>query len=71
MTTSDLFGARQPLNPGRAGSVFYYRLAQLETLGIGTISRLPFSIKILLESALRNCDGYAISEEHVKRLAHW
>lgn len=71
MMTSDLFGARQPLNPGRAGSVFYYRLAQLETLGIASISRLPFSIKILLESALRNCDGYAISEEHVKRLAHW
>jgi aconitate hydratase len=49
----------------------YYSLRALEKAGLGDISRLPFTIRILLESALRNCDGFAVTEEHVKKLASW
>lgn len=50
---------------------FFYSLPALERQGIGTISRLPFSIRVVLESVLRNCDGIKITQEDVKRLAHW
>ncbi|KIV51676.1 aconitate hydratase [Aneurinibacillus migulanus] len=53
------------------GGMYYYRLQTLEEQGIGEISRLPFSIKILLEAALRAMDNRAITEEHVKRIANW
>ncbi|MFT5642566.1 MAG: aconitate hydratase, partial [Janthinobacterium sp.] len=49
----------------------FYSLPALEkTLGIN-ISRLPVSIRIVLESVLRNCDGKKVTEEHVKQLANW
>ncbi|MGN7478243.1 aconitate hydratase AcnA [Solibacillus silvestris] len=47
----------------------YYRLAALEEAGIAKISRLPYSIKVLLESVLRQYDNYVIKEEHVNELA--
>src|SRR4029079_15658384 len=53
---------------GRAG---IYRLSKLEEQGLGFISKLPFSIRVLLESVLRNCDGYEVREEDVKALAAW
>lgn len=49
----------------------FYSLPQLEAQGVGAISRLPISIRILLESVLRNCDGERITDENVKRLARW
>ncbi|BAU26697.1 aconitase [Aneurinibacillus soli] len=49
----------------------YYRLQALEENGLGPISHLPVSIKILLEAVLRNMDGRAITDEHVKRIASW
>jgi len=48
-----------------------YRLDVLEKAGLGKVARLPFSIKVLLEAVLRNCDGELISEEDVKALAGW
>ncbi|MCW5298421.1 aconitate hydratase AcnA [Herbaspirillum lusitanum] len=49
----------------------FYSLPALEKkLGIN-ISRLPVSIRIVLESVLRNCDGQKVTEEHVKQLASW
>lgn len=48
-----------------------YRLSKLEEMGLGTISRLPYSIKVLLESVLRQCDGFAITEDDVRNLAGW
>jgi aconitate hydratase len=49
----------------------FYSLPALEkSLGI-TISRLPVSIRVVLESVLRNCDGKKVTEEHVKQLAGW
>ncbi len=52
-------------------SVHYYRLEALEEQGIGHVSRLPFSIKVLLEAILRQVDGFAVTEEDVVRLASW
>ena len=49
----------------------YYSLAALEKAGVGKISRLPVSIRIVLESVLRNCDGIKVTEEHVRQLANW
>ncbi len=49
----------------------YHSLPALEAAGIGKISRLPVSIRIVLESVLRNCDGVKVTEEHVRQLASW
>ncbi|MFD1018305.1 aconitate hydratase AcnA [Thalassobacillus hwangdonensis] len=49
----------------------YYQLKALEDAGHGKISRLPFSIRILLESLLRQHDGRVIKDEHVESLAKW
>src|SRR5271156_3585353 len=58
-------------NAGQGKEGFYYSLPALEKAGIGKVSRLPVSIRIVLESVLRNCDGKKITEEHVKQLAGW
>ncbi len=50
---------------------YFYSLPALEEAGIGRISRLPVSIRVLLESVLRNCDGKRIGEKDVKALAAW
>jgi len=54
-----------------AGTGKYYSLPALEAAGIGKVSRLPVSIRIVLESVLRNCDGKKVTEEHVRQLANW
>ncbi|MDT8305000.1 MAG: aconitate hydratase AcnA [Anaerolineae bacterium] len=70
MTTKhDYFGARALL-PGH-DNVYYYRLARLAEEGIGHIPRLPFSIRILLETLLRNIDGYLVQADDVAGLAAW
>ena len=66
----DAFGARAVLDTGDGHAVIY-RLERLEKAGSGGISRLPFSIKVLLESVLRNCDGTLITEQDVAALAGW
>ena len=68
--TFDPFGARDTFETG-AGPAGIYRLAKLEQLGLGSISRLPYSIRVLLEAVLRTCDGYQVTEEDVKNLAAW
>ncbi len=62
MTKQDYFGAQATLSNGGT----YYSLAAL-----GDTSRLPYSIKVLLEALLRNCDEYIVSQEDVKKLANW
>ena len=57
------------LSSGRSG--YIYSLKELEKQGIGNLKRLPVSIKIVLESVLRNCDGVLANEGDVKRLANW
>ncbi len=49
----------------------YYRLSAIEEAGVANVSRLPYSIKVLLESVLRQYDGYVIKDEHVNELAKW
>src|SRR5579871_3329822 len=49
----------------------YYSLPHLEAAGVGPISRLPISIRIVLESVLRNVDGIRVEEEDVRTLANW
>lgn len=49
----------------------YYDLRALEEAGVGKVSRLPFSIRVLLESLVRQHDGRVISDKHVKGLANW
>ncbi|MEM9587854.1 MAG: aconitate hydratase AcnA [Planctomycetota bacterium] len=66
----DPFGARDQFDYG-SGKATLYRLSRLEEAGLGEISRLPFSIRVLLESVLRNCDGFAVTEQDVKNLAAW
>ena len=67
---TNTFGARTAFQTP-AGSAYFYQLAKLEEQGLGKISRLPFSIKVLLESLLRNCDGFVVREQDVANLAKW
>lgn len=60
------FSTRRPFKHGNL-----YSLKALEATGIGHISRLPISLRIVLESVLRNCDGHKITEEDVRTLANW
>jgi aconitate hydratase len=48
-----------------------FQISKLKELGIGDPSKLPFSIKVLLESAIRNCDNYAVTENDIKTLLSW
>jgi aconitate hydratase len=58
-------------NAAQGKEGFYYSLPALEEAGIGKISRLPVSIRIVLESVLRNCDGKKVAEKDVVTLANW
>ncbi|HEX3727466.1 MAG TPA: aconitate hydratase AcnA [Pirellulales bacterium] len=66
----DPFAAAATFETGH-GKARLFRLSKLEETGICRIAELPFSIRLLLESALRNCDGYSVREEDVKNLATW
>ena len=55
----DPFGARDSFDTGD-GKVDLFRLSRLEDQGLGAISGLPYSIRVLLEAVLRNCDGYIV-----------
>ncbi|RME51265.1 MAG: aconitate hydratase AcnA, partial [Caldilineae bacterium] len=68
--TKDPFGARAIFDTG-SGQAYLYRLDKLEKDGVGNIQRLPFSIKVLLEALLRECDGYIITPDDVTALANW
>src|SRR4030095_8564947 len=57
------------LSSGATGQ--YYSLPALEAAGVGKVSRLPQSIRIVLESVLRNCDGRKVTAEHVREVANW
>jgi len=67
----NLFGTRRAFDPGNGQSGQLYSLPALEEAGVGPVSRLPVSLRLVLESVLRNCDGVRITEEHVRALAQW
>ncbi len=66
----DPFSARDTFETGN-GKAVIYRISRLEDEGVGTVSRLPYSIRILLEAVLRNCDNFAVTEQDVRNLAAW
>lgn len=67
----NLFNSYQQFNSTADEQSGFYNLSALEAAGLGRISRLPVSIRIVLESVLRNCDGKKITEAHVRQLAAW
>jgi aconitate hydratase len=66
----NLFGAASKLKSA-VGETTIFRLDRLAELKLGDIARLPFSIKVLLESCLRNADNFEVMEDDVRRLAAW
>jgi aconitate hydratase len=57
--------------PTASGKAHFASLRKLETALGMSVTRLPVSIRIVLESVLRNCDGVKVTPEHVKQLAGW
>jgi len=69
--TNDPFHTLQSFDAGGGRQGWFHSLPALEKQGVGPISRLPVSIRIVLESVLRNCDGKRVAEEDVRTLANW
>ncbi|MDP1587442.1 MAG: aconitate hydratase [Prosthecobacter sp.] len=61
----------QTFTTGNGSAGKFYSLPALEQAGIGKVSKLPVSIRIVLESLLRNLDGKKVTEADVKNLANW
>ena len=70
--THNLFNTRQSFKTGAGSDGVFYSLPQLEKEGVGNVSRLPISIRIVLESVLRNFDGgRKVGENAVRQVANW
>jgi aconitate hydratase len=70
-TAHNLYNSLQSFDLGDSRKGHFYSLPALEAAGVGNISRLPVSIRIVLESVLRNVDGQKVTERDVKTLANW
>src|SRR5215467_1324880 len=68
---NDEFRTLKTFDAGKGREGFFFSLPALEEQGIGKISRLPVSIRIVLESVLRNCDGNKVRRKDVEALAKW
>ena len=66
----NLFNSRQEFSL-HSGKGTLYSISALEAAGVARVSRLPVSIRIVLESVLRNFDGKRITEAHIRELANW
>ena len=66
----NLYDTRQQLKLKSGDTATYYSLPKLAEK-FPNVKRLPISIRIVLESVLRNCDGKKVTEEHIKQLASW
>ena len=67
----DPFGALSTFEKSDGTNANYMSLKSLEDSGVCNLEDIPFSIRILLESALRNCDGFLVNEADVRRIAQW
>jgi aconitate hydratase len=67
----NLFNTLQKFDLGNGSQGSFYSLPALEKAGVGPVSRLPVSLRLVLESVLRNCDGKRVSEAAVRALANW
>src|SRR5438876_926022 len=68
---NDEFKTLNEFDAGKGREGFFFSLPALEEQGIGKISRLPVSIRIVLESVLRNCEGKKVRRKDVEALAKW
>src|SRR5207237_10105078 len=68
---NDEFKTLQKFDAGNGREGFFHSLPELGRQGVGKISRLPISIRIVLESVLRNCDGKKVRGKDVEALARW
>jgi aconitate hydratase len=68
---SNLFGTLRQFDTGSGQTGAFYSLPALEKAGVGAISKLPVSIRLVLESVLRNCDGKKVTETNIRELATW
>src|SRR3982075_1645991 len=68
---NDEFKTLQKFDAGNGREGFLHSLPTLEEQGVGKISRLPVSIRIVLESVLRNCDGKKVGRKDIETLANW
>src|SRR5438270_2515957 len=68
---NDEFKTLQKFDAGNEREGFFHSLPELEKQGVGRISRLPISIRIVLESVLRNCEGKKVRGKDVETLARW
>jgi len=68
---NDPFKTLREFSPSKGKTGRYHSLAALEAAGLGKISRLPRSIRVVLEALVRHCDGKLVNEDHVKALAAW
>lgn len=71
MSEHNFLNTLQTFDLGNGKTGRFYSLPALEAAGAGRISRLPVSLRIVLESVLRNFDGRTITEQHVRDLASW
>src|SRR3989338_7172816 len=55
----------------KAGVFAYYKISEITKIGMPDPSKLPYSIKILLESAVRSCDNFQITKDDIRKLANW
>src|SRR5438034_11063102 len=67
----NVFDSLQKFDLGNGQQGTFYSLPALEKADVGTISTLPVSIRLVLESVLRNCDGKKVTEANVRALANW
>ena len=67
---NDEFKTLRKFDAGKRHEAFFHSLPALEEQRIGKISRLPVSIRIVLESVLRNCDGQKVRRKDVEALAN-
>jgi aconitate hydratase len=70
-TPHNLFNTLQSFDLGNGSTGQFYSLPALEKAGVGPISKLPVSVRLVLESVLRNCDGLKVQEANVLELANW
>ena len=67
----NLFDTLKELKLPSGATGRYYSLPALANAGLPKVARLPVSIRLVLESVLRSCDGKKVTEEHVRQLANW
>ena len=69
-TNSSSFNARKSFETS-AGTVDYYSLESLEQAGLVDVAKTPYSIRVLMENALRKADGGPATDDHVRLVASW